>query len=404
MQPQYFYKIMTTPIVFQAKAMTTNLIISTAFLALVVSILLLYFDAISIQDSNIHQEFKNDTSLVPNKIHDAVVLPMPGGAVGPESFTFDSRGGGPYTGVSDGRIIRWQANESRWVDFAVTSPKRDGCVGGGDQSEMEHICGRPLGLCFNVKTGGLYIADAYMGLVYVGPNGGLSRPIVKEVNGIGLGFTNSVDVDQSTGVVYFTDSSTRFQRRKFVSAIISGDDTGRLMKFDPRTRKASVLVNNLKFPNGVALSRSGDFLLFVETTTCKLYKLWLTPARYGEVEVVTEFFGFPDNIKRNRNGEFWVGINSRRGKLLQCLISQPWIGNAVVRFVPWDVTRLRSYWAGLVGRNGMGVRLDRNGNVVEVLDFHRWKEVSEVHEEEGSLWIGSVVMPFSITHKFPNSI
>lgn len=113
---------MTIPIVFQAKAMTTKLIVWTAFLALFAAILLVYFDGINLEASNIHQELsKNETS------HDAVVMQMPGGAIGPESFAFDRGGGGPYTGVSDGRIVRWRANESRWVDFAVTSPERSVC-------------------------------------------------------------------------------------------------------------------------------------------------------------------------------------------------------------------------------------------------------------------------------------
>lgn len=359
---------MAIPIVFQAKAMTVKLIISTAFLALSIAILLASFDGITFEASNI-QEFKNETSLSPNKIYDSLVIPMPGGAVGPESFAFDRSDGGPFTGVSDGRIIRWRANESRWVDFAVTSPEREGCVGGGDDSKSEHICGRPLGLCMNEKTGDLYIADAYMGLLIVGPNGGLASPLVKEVDGLSLGFTNSLDIDHNTGLVYFTDSSTRFQRRKHVNVILSGDDSGRLMRFDPQTRETSVLLHNLKFPNGVALSKDGDFLLFVETTTCRLYKYWLKP---GNLEVVTELPGFPDNIKRNRNGEFWVGIHSRRGRLSEWIISHTWIGNAVVRFLPLDATKILTCLPKLVGGNGMGIRLDRNGNVVEVLEYSRW--------------------------------
>lgn len=51
------------------------------------------------------------------------VIPIVG-AVGPESLAFDPHGGGPYTGVSDGRIIKWMENERRWIDFAVTSPQR----------------------------------------------------------------------------------------------------------------------------------------------------------------------------------------------------------------------------------------------------------------------------------------
>lgn len=46
------------------------------------------------------------------------------GAIGPESFAFDRLGQGPYTGVSDGRIIKWQEDQRRWIDFAVTSPNR----------------------------------------------------------------------------------------------------------------------------------------------------------------------------------------------------------------------------------------------------------------------------------------
>lgn len=44
------------------------------------------------------------------------------GAVGPESLVFDPSGGGPYTGVADGRILKWNGGE--WVEFAVTASKR----------------------------------------------------------------------------------------------------------------------------------------------------------------------------------------------------------------------------------------------------------------------------------------
>ena len=46
------------------------------------------------------------------------------GAFGPESFTFDPAGDGPYAGVSDGRIIKWDPLLWRWVDFAFTSSLR----------------------------------------------------------------------------------------------------------------------------------------------------------------------------------------------------------------------------------------------------------------------------------------
>ena len=75
------------------------------------------------------------------------------------------------------------------------------------------MCGRPLGLKFNTATCDLYIADAYYGLAVVGPGGGLAKALATFVEGVPLKFTNALDIDTKTGEVYFTDSSTKFQRR-----------------------------------------------------------------------------------------------------------------------------------------------------------------------------------------------
>lgn len=84
----------------------------------------------------------------------------------------------------------------------------------------EHICGRPLGLRFDKKTGDMYIADAYFGLLKVGPEGGLATPLATEAEGVPLKFTNDLDLDEE-GNVYFTDSSTKYQRRYVVESPIS---------------------------------------------------------------------------------------------------------------------------------------------------------------------------------------
>lgn len=44
--------------------------------------------------------------------------------VGPESIAFDCRGKGPYVGVSDGTILKWQGPRLGWTEFAFTSPNR----------------------------------------------------------------------------------------------------------------------------------------------------------------------------------------------------------------------------------------------------------------------------------------
>ncbi|EYU22989.1 hypothetical protein MIMGU_mgv1a0124101mg, partial [Erythranthe guttata] len=127
----------------------------------------------------------------------------------------------------------------------------------------EHICGRPLGLRFDKTNGDLYIADAYFGLMKVGPEGGLATSLSTEAEGVPLGFTNDLDIDVD-GNVYFTDSSIKYQRRNFLQLVFSGDDSGRLLKYDPSTKETTVLIRNLQFPNGVSLSKDGSFFVFCE--------------------------------------------------------------------------------------------------------------------------------------------
>ena len=56
-------------------------------------------------------------------LHAARILHVTG-ALGPESLVFDRDGGGPYTGVADGRILKWEGEERGWTEFAATSSNR----------------------------------------------------------------------------------------------------------------------------------------------------------------------------------------------------------------------------------------------------------------------------------------
>ncbi|CAL8169058.1 unnamed protein product [Prunus armeniaca] len=328
------------------------------------------------------------------------VVPIVEGAVGPESFAFDPLGGGPYTGVSDGRIVKWDQDKHHWINFAVTSPNRGGCEGSHEHDKTEHICGRPLGLCFNQTSGDLYIADAYMGLLIVGPQGGLATEVVTRAHGIPFGFANALDIDQELGAVYFTDSSSQYQRRNYISVILSGDKTGRLMKYDPESKQVQVLLENLSFPNGVALSKNGDFILLAETTHCRIMRYWLKTPKAGTFQVFAQLPGFPDNIKRSPRGGFWVGIHSRRLWILKLVLSYPSLGNALLK-LPLDITKAYSYVAKWTG-NGLIIRLSEQGVILEMFEDtsgNRWKSISEVEEKDETLWIGSVTMPFAGKYK-----
>ncbi|MCI75281.1 strictosidine synthase 1-like, partial [Trifolium medium] len=61
-------------------------------------------------------------------------------------------------------------------------------------------------------NGDLYIADAYLGLKVVGPEGGLATQVVTEAEGQPFYFTNDIDISEDEDVIYFTDSSTVYHR------------------------------------------------------------------------------------------------------------------------------------------------------------------------------------------------
>ncbi|KAL2239267.1 protein STRICTOSIDINE SYNTHASE-LIKE 3 [Sesamum indicum] len=315
---------------------------------------------------------------------------------GPESMAFDPAGRGPYTGVADGRIIFW--NGEKWTDFAYTSANRSGLCD-PQPSPMsylknEHICGRPLGLRFDKRTGELYIADAYFGLMKVGPEGGLATSLTTEAEGVPLGFTNDLDIDNE-GNVYFTDSSTKYKRRNFLQLIFSGEDSGRVLKYNPNTKETTVLFRNLQFPNGLSLSKDGSFFVFCEGSIGRLRKYWLKGEKAGTSEIMAVLPGFPDNVRTNEKGEFWVAIHCRRTVYAYILALYPKVRKLWLKLpIPAKI----HYLMQIGGRvHAVVLKYSPEGKLLQILEDRQGKvvkAVSEVEEKDGKLWMGSVLMPF----------
>ncbi|WVZ54554.1 hypothetical protein U9M48_005335 [Paspalum notatum var. saurae] len=332
------------------------------------------------------------------------LVPLLDGAAGPEGFEFGGGGGGeedgPFTGVSDGRVLRWSAAERRWAEHSCAVPAEtlDSCRGSQDPGR-EHECGRPLGLKFNAETGELYVADAYHGLRVVAPGDNVSRPLVPEWQGSRpFSFANGIEIDYETGTVYFTETSTKFQRREFLNIVISGDRTGRLLKYDLKTKKFEVLVDGLAFPNGLAMSTDGTHLLLAETTTGKILRYWIRTPKASTLEEVAQLSWFPDNIKMSPRGGFWVGLHAKRGKIAEWSISYPWLQRLILK-LPMRHVQRASWFLNQIGRQVIALRLSEDGKVMEMVSVHGdaqkvFRSVSEVEERNGSLWIGSVMSPF----------
>ncbi|CAL8090172.1 unnamed protein product [Prunus armeniaca] len=157
-----------------------------------------------------------------------------------------------------------------------------------------------------------------------------------------LRFTNDMDIDEHKDVIYFTDSSTIFHRRQFMSSILNGDWTGRLLKYNKSNKEVTVLLRGLAFANGgVALSKDHSFVLVAETTTCRILRLWLHGPNAGNTNTFAELLGFPDNIRRNSKREFWVALHAKRGFFAKWFVSNRLVGKSLLK-LPLDFKQLHS--------------------------------------------------------------
>ncbi|GJP49913.1 hypothetical protein CLOM_g9069 [Closterium sp. NIES-68] len=319
-----------------------------------------------------------------------------GQANGPESLAWDRTGRGPYASVSDGRIVRRSQDNMRWETFAWASPKwsKERCQSNGTNTTMEAVCGRPLGLRFHPTTGDLYFADAYFGLHRVGPGGGRAEKLADTVEGKRMLMTNDLDIDADgkSGAVYFTDGSTRWQRKDFFLATLEGQPDGRFMRYDIATGAVKVLVKGVAFANGVALSRDRTFVVFCETSYMRCHRHFIRGPKMGKTEIFVNLPGYPDNLSLNPRGRFWIAINSRRTPMSEVLARSPYARYRLLN----DPVGLQAAYVAAVGlSHGIIVEVDNNGVITDVLEDKLGRSVaavSEVVERKGRLWIGSVMV------------
>jgi sugar lactone lactonase YvrE len=154
-----------------------------------------------------------------------------------------------------------------------------------------------------------------MGLMRVGPNGGEATVLATEADGAPLRFTNGVDVDQVTGDVYFTDSSATYTRAQHQMVTQSGDSTGRILKYNRRTNKVTVLLSDVTYPNGIAISADRSHLIVALTGPCKLMRYWIRGPKAGTSELFADLPGYPDNVRPDGKGGYWVALHREKYEL-----------------------------------------------------------------------------------------
>ncbi len=233
----------------------------------------------------------------------------------------------------------------------------------GDVVEFAKTGGRPLGLEFG-KDGTLYVADAYLGLLKISAAGKVTVLANKTKSGTPIRYADDVDIADD-GSVYFTDASTRFGAEPSGGTLpasfldlMEHSASGRVLRYDPVTGEATIILDGLSFANGIALTASGQHYLVVETGTYSIKKVDLSGASEPQT-IVENFPGFPDNINRNPDGTFWVGLVSPRSDAADAMAGYPFLRKLVMRLPP--------FMRPAAQRHGFVVKINEAGDVLETI-------------------------------------
>ncbi|HEY1720377.1 MAG TPA: SMP-30/gluconolactonase/LRE family protein [Magnetospirillaceae bacterium] len=293
---------------------------------------------------------------------------------GAEDVIFDSQGH-LYTGSRQGDVIRFLA-----PDYA--------------KSEIfAHIGGHPLGMAIDaqdtinvcVSGMGLYAVDQKREVRKLSDQTNRSLFSIRDDSRIR--FADDVDIAPD-GRMYFSEATVRFDIYEWASDGLELRGNGRIIAYDPRTDTSRTVLSNLIFPNGICVSHDGRSLLFAETWACRISRYWLEGPQAGKVEIITENLpGYPDNINRASDGNYWIALLGMRTPVLDYSLKMPGFRKRMAQRVAFDE------WIYPNLNTGMIVKISDSGEVIQSL----WDSTGEKHpmitsmrEHAGNLYIGGI--------------
>jgi sugar lactone lactonase YvrE len=281
-----------------------------------------------------------------------------------------------YVAVLSGDILRMQPDGSAVEAWANTG-------------------GRVLGFDFDAK-GNLIAADAINGLLSIAPDKTITR-LLTEAEGKPILYADAVVVARS-GKIYLSDASMRFGAKQWggtfeasVLDIIEHSATGRIIEYDPASQAARVVMKDLCFANGVALSTDERHLFVAETGEYRIWKVDIAASHVSAKSpgsqarlLLTNLPGYPDNLMRGQNGQIWAGFSKPRGKPVDAMADKPWLRKLTLRLP-------RALWP-VPPAYGHVIAFDESGKILKDLQdpSGAYPETTGITETADKLYVQSL--------------
>ncbi|MEI1278908.1 SMP-30/gluconolactonase/LRE family protein [Leptospira venezuelensis] len=254
----------------------------------------------------------------------------------------------------------------------------------GEMKAHAFTGGRPLGMKL-LGDGSIVVADAIKGLLKISKDGKV-EVLTTESEGIPFKFTDDLDVAKD-GTIYFSDASDKYGSAEYLYDLMESVPHGRLLKYDPHTKKTTTLMKDLFFPNGVALSKNEDFLVLNETYKYRIHRYWIKGPKAGTSEIWAENLpGFPDNISSDRKGHFYLALFTVRNNMVDKILHpRPWTKSIVAKLPKFLWPKPQPY--------GFAVILNENGVVEASFQEPKGKhlkEITSVKRKGEYIYLGSL--------------
>ena len=292
---------------------------------------------------------------------------------GPEDVLLDAEDN-LYCGTRDGRIVRFAAPDH------------------AEMTVFAKIGGRPLGLALDAE-GRIVTCVAGMGLVRVTRKGDVElltdeteRSLFSIQDDTTIRMADDLDIAPD-GTIYFTDATKRYDIGDWGLDLLEGRPNGRLLSFDPKSRKTRTVCDNLIFPNGVCVTHDGNHLLVASSWTCSILIFDLRNMAGGPRVFIRGLPGYPDNVNRASDGGYWIALAGMRNPVMDEAMKIPGLRRRMTRRVP------PTNW--LFGNLNIGGVLKADG-AGRVRDAY-WDKpdgalymITSMREHKGALYLGGV--------------
>jgi len=148
-------------------------------------------------------------------------------------------------------------------------------------------------------------------------------------------FADDLDVTPD-GAIWVSDFSTRTNLSDYQNEFVETRANGRVVRIDP-DGTTEVVATNYLFPNGICTAHDGQSILIASSGLFRVDRLWVSGPRAGELEPVIENLpGYPDNINRASDGNYWMAFLAMRTPMSDLMLRHPSSRLEMTRRLPND--------------------------------------------------------------------